>query len=162
MRVLAEGARCYGWLMKLALLALLAFAACEVTEEKPPAAPAPAPVVVAPPTVESRAVSSGEGVQLSVAEAQGLDPAIVGKVYAAAREPLGHCHQPGGGTVHVRIVKQGVSLHMHIEPGATLDPEAHRCVLEALSTIDLPDTAANAGGPAVPPSGFTSLITLTW
>ena len=46
--------------------------------------------------------------------------------------------------------------------GATLDPTAHRCVLEALSTVDLPDTAANAGGPAVPPSGFTSLITLSW
>jgi len=149
--------------MRLALLALLAFTACEVTEEKPPAALAPAfPLNPPAPTVESRATSTGDGVHLTVADAQGVDPTVVGKVYAAAREPLGHCHQPGGGTVHVRIVRQGMSLHMHIEPGATLDPEAHRCVLEALSTIDLPDTGGNGSGPAVPPSGFTSLLTLTW
>jgi len=150
--------------MKLALLAVALLAACEVTEEKAPAAPPPAPpAVVAPmPRAETMGTTPRDGVQLSVTDTRGLDPAAVVTFYTAAREALGHCHQPGGGTVHVRIVKEGPSLRMHIEPGATLDPTAHRCVLEALSTIDVPDTAANTGGPATPPSGFTSLITLSW
>jgi hypothetical protein len=147
--------------MRFFLLALLACAACEVPPEQPAASPA-APPPVTPPVVEYHATPSGDGVRVSVTEANGLDPAVVSKVYSAARESLGHCHQPGGGTVHVRIVRQGLSLHMHIEPGATLDPTAHQCVLEALSTVELPDTAGNGGGPAVPPSGFTSLITLSW
>jgi hypothetical protein len=148
-------------MMKSWLLVVLVCTACEVPPEaKPPEAP-PAPIV-AQPAVDAGAAKQGDGVQLTVSEALGLDPAIVGQVYGQARESLGHCHQPGGGTVHVSVVKRGASLQMHIEPGATLDPLAHRCVLEALSTVELPDTAANGGGPAVPPSGFTSLITLTW
>jgi len=148
--------------MKRLLLAVLVCAACEVPPEaKPPEALPPA-FPIKKPAAEAGAAKQGDGVQLTVSEALGLDPAIVGQVYGQARESLGHCHQPGGGTVHVSVVKRGASLQMHIEPGATLDPLAHRCVLEALSTVELPDTAANAGGPAVPPSGFTSLITLTW
>jgi hypothetical protein len=151
--------------MKLRFLAVAACIACELPPEKP--AEVPVPVVaatppVATPKVASPAAGSGDGVQLAVTEASGLDPGALAKVYGAARESLAHCHQPGGGTVHVRIVRQGTSLHMHIEAGATLDPTAHRCVLESLSTVELPDTASNGGGPAVPPSGFTSLLTLSW
>ena len=150
--------------MRLVLLSVLACIACEVPPDaKPPEAPA-APIAVERPATPAEAgpAKQADGVRLTVNETYGLDPVIVSKVYSQARESLGHCHQPGGGTVHVSIERKGTSLHMHIEPGATLDPTAHRCVLEALSTVELHDTAANAGGPAVPPSGFTSLITLTW
>jgi len=41
-------------------------------------------------------------------------------------------------------------------------PLEHRCVLEALSTIPLPETGDNLGGRTVPPSGLTSLLTLSW
>jgi hypothetical protein len=146
-------------MMKLMLLAALGCASCEVPPEvTPPVAPAPASVER--PAVEAGTPKPAAGVQLSVTETNGVEPAAVGQIYASAREALGHCRQPGGGTVYVRVQKQGPSLHMKIEPGATLDPLAHRCVLEALSTVDLPDTGSNGGGPAVPPSGFTSLLTV--
>jgi hypothetical protein len=148
-------------MLRLSVLAVLTCVACEVPPEaKPPMVPAPAAPPEAPASDAGR--PAGNAVQLNVTDANGLDPATVGNMYGTAREALAHCHQPGGGTVHVRIVKQGASLHMHVEPGATLDPLAHECVLQALSTVDLPDTAANQGGPAVPPSGFTSLLTITW
>jgi hypothetical protein len=148
---------------KLMLLAALACAACEVPPEAmPPAAPPPAPVAAEKPAAQAVPTKPADGVQLAVTEANGVEPTTMTNTYAPAREVLGHCPQAGGGTVHVRVQKQGASLHMKIEPGATLDPLAHRCVLEALSTIDLPDTGGNGGGPAVPPSGFTSLLTVTF
>jgi hypothetical protein len=51
---------------------------------------------------------------------------------------------------------------LHVEPGQSLDPTTGHCALEALSTIDLEPTGGNVGGPTVPPSGFTSLITISW
>ncbi len=155
-------------MIKVLLLAVFACAGCEVPPEAKapepsrPALPPPSGVVAANLRAEAGAAPAGSGVQVVVSEANGVDPAAVGKIYGSASEALAHCHQPGGGTVHVRIVRKGASLQMNIEPGATLDPQAHRCVLEALSTVDLPDTAGNVGGPTVPPTGFTSLITLSW
>jgi hypothetical protein len=128
----------------------------------PPAPPGsvggPAPSAI----ITVRGSSTGKPVEVSVSAANGVDPLLVGKVYGEAVESLGHCRQPGGGTVHVSIVKKGKNLQMHIEPGATLNPLAHECVLQALSTVEIPETGGNMGGPTTPPSGFTSLLTLSW
>jgi hypothetical protein len=151
--------------MRSAFILLAVLAACEVPPDRPPESPAPPAAGAAQPqmTVNPPAAQSPpDGVQLTVTEANGLDPALLGKVYGAAKESLGNCRQSGGGTVHVRLERKGTSVSMHIEAGATLDPRAHECVLQALSTVELPDTAANAGGPQIPPSGFTSLLTLSW
>jgi hypothetical protein len=149
--------------MKLTLLAALVFTACEALPPPTPLpVPPPSPTASAKPVAAAQTTKPKEAVQLTVTETKGMDPAAVGKIYGAATESLGHCHQPGGGTVHVTVVKTGTTLHLHVEPGATLDPRAHDCVLEALSTVDLTETGGNVGGPAVPPSGFTSLLTLSW
>jgi hypothetical protein len=143
----------------LALVAT-AIAACDPAPDARPAS-APPPGTAVAPAAPSPPERPG-GVQLVVGEAQGVDPAAVGRMYGAAREALAHCPKGGGGSVRVKVVKQGASMHMNIEPGATLDPRSHDCVLESLSTVELPDTGGNAGGPTTPPSGFTSLLTISW
>ena len=49
---------------------------------------------------------------------------------------------------------------MTIEPGSSLDPTLRDCVLQALSTIDVPESGAN--GAVSGASGFTSLIAVSW
>jgi hypothetical protein len=101
-------------------------------------------------------------VHLEVTEANGLPRELVAHVYEAAREPLQGCRQSGGGKVNVRITRSEGLFHLSVEPGASLDPTARHCVLEALSTVDLEETGGNVGGPTIRPSGFTSLITVSW
>jgi hypothetical protein len=165
-----------------ALAATVACLGCEAQPEaRPPLAavapavpvgripPAPPGAAPSPDTAHSAAITvappapiAGQPVQIIVKTATGVDPLLVGQVYGQAVESLGHCRQPGGGTVHVSVVKKGKNLQMHIEPGATLNPLAHECVLQALSTVEIPETGGNVGGPTAPPSGFTSLLTLSW
>jgi hypothetical protein len=140
--------------------AFLCAACAAPTEAKPPEAP---PVVVLTATpIDAGSVVAPEAVHLAVTEATGLPTALVARVYEAAREPLQGCRQAGGGKVDVRITRRDGLFHLSVEPGASLDPSARHCVLEALSTVDLEETGGNVGGPTVRPSGFTSLITVSW
>jgi hypothetical protein len=147
-------------------------AACSPPHEtKPPADPRPvtlgATTGATTGATVGRSVDAGPtqgrgAIQLTVAETNGLSPALVTRAYEAAREPLRVCQQAGGGKVNVRIARGEGRFHLDVEPGASLDPTARHCVLEALSTVELEDTAGNMGGPTVKPSGFTSLITVSW
>jgi hypothetical protein len=53
-------------------------------------------------------------------------------------------------------------LHVTAQPGTSLDPTQRSCAVEALTRAFGTETASNVGGPAVPPSGFTSLLTVRW
>ncbi len=145
-------------------LALLSSAACAgSTEARPPEAPRPlAAIEMDAGAIEAGPTEVPGTVHLWVTEANGVPPALVAQAYQAAREPLQSCQQSGGGKVNVRITRQEGRFHLSVEPGASLDPSARHCVLEALSTVELEDTAGNVGGPAIKPSGFTSLITVSW
>jgi hypothetical protein len=148
--------------MPWGILSVLVSAACVAAP--PPKPPEPPPTVIlkatTPPDVGS--TKPRDAVHLEVTEATGLSPALMTQVYQAAREPLQGCRQSGGGKVNVRITREGGVLHLSVEPGASLDPTARHCVLEALSTVDLEETGGNVGGPTVRPSGFTSRISVSW
>jgi len=108
------------------------------------------------------AAQKKERVHLEVTKAQGGLDSESSAAIEAARPHLEHCHPGSGGKVAVQVTKQARATYMSIVPGESLDPTQGHCVLEALSTVDLPETAGNVGGPAVKPSGFTSLITVSW
>jgi hypothetical protein len=165
--------------MRTVALALVLLRACEPLPQAPPTPSEPPAFPNRPVTVPPEHPSSGplvsskpaplpgavpsRGFQVSVEHATGIEPRALAQALGQAEAALAHCPQPGGGTtLHVSLVKKGTSVHFHVEPGSTLDPTAHDCVLESLSTIDIPQTGDNLGGPTVPPSGFTSLFTLTW
>jgi hypothetical protein len=48
-----------------------------------------------------------------------------------------------------------------VEPATTLAPRARRCVLEALSTVDIEGISGDAS-PSARPSGFTAQLRLEW
>jgi hypothetical protein len=147
---------------RLPILAIFVSAACAgPTEARPPETL----LAIAPPKttiLDAGSAKPPNTVHLEVTEASGLPRELVARVYEAAREPLQGCQQSGGGKVNVRITRHEGLFHLSVEPGASLDPSARHCVLEALSTVDLEETGGNVGGPAIRPSGFTSLITVSW
>jgi hypothetical protein len=101
-------------------------------------------------------------VRLEVKNAAGDLDSRSNTAYQAAQPHVARCHPGTAGKVEVRLTKEDRATHLHIEPGTSLNPAEGHCVLEALSTVDLEETGGNVGGPAVKPSGFTSLITISW
>lgn len=63
----------------------------------------------------------------------------------------------GGGKIDVRVGTRGLTA----TPGPSLDPRDKDCAFDALSPVPLNETAS-VGAPGIPPSGFTSLITVAW
>lgn len=51
-------------------------------------------------------------------------------------------------------------LAFDVVPGTTLDPAEQQCVLAALSTLDVDESATAWAGLNARPTGFTSLITI--
>ncbi len=139
----------------------------------PPASPAaPAPVATAPASSVAAvaAVNPGAAVDagatpstmhVEVTESKGVSSAQL-QPLVQAKAPLHQCHNGAGGKINVRVTRKDNTTNMSVEPGASLDPEARHCVLEALSTLGLEETGGNVAGPGGKPSGFTSLITLSW
>jgi hypothetical protein len=149
--------------LALAACAEGAVAASSTSVASSPANAAPA---MPPPSGElAKAAATDAGaarVHLEVkSDSGGLDLSS-NAAYQAARPNLEHCHPGTAGKLEVRLTKQDRSTQLRIQPGASLDPTEGHCVLEALSTVDLDETAGKVGGPAVKPSGFTSHITISW
>jgi hypothetical protein len=71
---------------------------------------------------------------------------------------------PAGSTgkIDLRVTSRDGRLDVAVVPAASLNPSVRECTSEALSSVYLRETASNTGGVSVPPSGFTSLLTVSW
>ncbi len=89
--------------------------------------------------------------------------ALADAIVAASRSPMAACRaNNGGGTVRVRVKGSDTSASFAIEPGSSVDDTMRHCVLEALSTLDVPDTLSQSSPSARASSGFSSVITVQW
>jgi hypothetical protein len=142
------------------LLATLLFApipACLSTTEVPLP---PARAELAPPRPGPTA-STPPAPVLVLEEVDGAQPARTSAVLAPAQKALGECHAGTGAVVRLRLASEGGRAHYAIEPATTLSSAERRCVLEALSTVDVDGISGDAS-PSARPSGFTALIRLEW
>jgi hypothetical protein len=144
------------------LCAVLAvpLAACggPVEEAPPPAAPERAPFVVPRP---GPVVSTWPAPVLVFEKIEGVPETRAHAAFAPARKALGECRPGQGGVVRLRLATAGSQAQYVVEPATTLGPAARRCVLEALSTVDVEGISGDAS-PSAKPSGFTALIRLEW
>jgi len=124
-------------------------------EPAPSTLPAPVTTIHSPPSVLTLP-------RLEVRQSEGLPPESVQTMFRPAVEPLQHCMTTAGGKVNLRVTSKDGVLRVKVEPAASLDPTARECALEALTTVYLEQTASNAGGVSIPPTSFTSLLTLSW
>ncbi len=106
---------------------------------------------VAPPSI---------GPTILFEELQGPQPAQARAVYSKAGAALQECAKQGG-TIRVSVKGEGERARYSIEPGSALDPSQRRCVLEALSVVDV-DSVLQTANPTDRPSNFTGLIRIEW
>jgi hypothetical protein len=159
-------------------------------EERPPVLPAPtasvasvvpiAPIVpTAPlPLIAPLALIAAPGaagplapvrtpVRLLVEESVGAETARVRAALAAAEPRVGECVPGSGGVIRLRVASGPDGARFTIERSSLvgrrsrLGPRQRRCVLEALSTVDVPSATADAS-PSARPSGFTALFRIEW
>jgi hypothetical protein len=100
---------------------------------------------------------------VQVDEVQGHDKEAVRTMFVPAHRPVREC-RPGssGGLLRLRVTGDHGSARMSVDPSSSADAAMRRCVMEALSTIDLPDTLSQSSPSSSPAKGFSSVITVKW
>jgi hypothetical protein len=155
---------------------LLLCAACAPSpDERPPAVPTAAPTVapgaapaaslapLAPiaPLTPIGAPDATLPVRLFIEQSAGAENARLSAVFAPAHPKVRACVPGSGGVIRLRVVGSPNGAQLSVEPSTTLGPRERRCVLEALSTVDVPSAAADPS-PSAKPSGFTALFRIEW
>lgn len=162
------------------LLAMLTLGACQPLETAPPptnpsqkahtgAAESHAEVAQTKPDDHAHHprhphASSGPIVPRAIVEE--VEPgqeALANAILAASKSSLDECRaNSGGGKLRLRVVGNKSSAKITIDPNSNISDSARLCVLEALSTIDVPDTLSQASPSMRPSAGFTSIIAVNW
>lgn len=83
-------------------------------------------------------------------------------IFAPAVESLARCFPGTGGKITVHVTTKNGRFHVDIDPSAILDASSRACAESVLANVYREQTGENGGGPEVPPSGFTSLVTFVW
>lgn len=157
------------------VLSLLLLAACAEIEPGPPPlhpraeASAGATATTAPPPAPTSAVVTTEkkkpsGPRVGVENVSAEQRSLAESILAAARQQLAECrpNENGATLVRIRITSDEHSASMRVEPDSSADIRTRHCVLEALSTLDIPDTLSQSSPSSRPSAGFTSLISVEW
>ena len=80
----------------------------------------------------------------------------------SVRPRIEACRGSSGGKVRIRIVHAPAGgFTFRVLPGSSLDPTERECILDALSTLN--ETGTSTGtfqGTSIPPTGFTSQLTV--
>src|SRR4051794_9639607 len=113
---------------------LVASSGCVTTVPRPPEPHAP------PPPAE-----------FVVEQSEGAEAARVHAALAPVQRAVSECHSGTGGAIRLRVVSGPEGTRLHVEPSYSLDPRERRCVLEALSTIDV-DGVLSDPSPSTRPS----------
>jgi len=117
---------------------------------------------IAPATADQRAQIEPTPLQVRAQTISGSEHTRLSSALIPARERLRQCLPGSNGKVNVLVTQRENSIHLGFEPGESLDPTAKDCMLEALSTVDLEETGTNVGGTSYTPTGYTSIIQISW
>jgi hypothetical protein len=129
--------------------ALVACAAFACTPVSPSPASSPTSTVV---------TGADEGVR-APQDPEAAPASIAGPV----RARVAHCRSTTGGKLVVRVQRApNAKLAFDVAPSSSLDPLEKKCVLDALSKLDIDESSTAWGGANLPPTGFTSLVTVEW
>ena len=139
-----------------------------------PAGPAEAPEPVAPTAPRAATDAPRSAVAQGPVPGNGPIPSVLvedvrGSNIDYAREVFAptqknikkECLAGTTGAIRVRIKADNDTTKMLVEPGSSLDGASRKCVLEALSTVDI-DEILSRTSPSDRASGFSSVIKVEW
>jgi hypothetical protein len=155
------------WLFAAAMVLCGSLTACAPPVAEPPATAATADPTSAPaagPSEPPSATPAGESAagapRVSVDEVKGGSIDYARAIVAPTAGPMKQCRTGSPTAVRVRLVSDNGEAALHVEPGSAADGSVRRCVLEALSTIELPETTPKGNAPSA--NGFSSVVTVQW
>ncbi len=164
------------------VVVLMMLGACHQIERAPPplypradgaganAASASSAVISAPPAEHAEHANTHHhvtaGAIIPHADIEQVEPgqeALAQAIIKASKSSLDECRaNSGGGTLRLRVVGNKLSAKISIDPRSTVNDAVRLCVLEALSTIDVPDTLSQASPSMRPSAGFSSTFAVNW
>lgn len=100
--------------------------------------------------------------RLTLTETVGCQSHEVEALFAPVRGRIEECRKASGGKLQLRVRNSGGKLAYEILPGSSLDPTQRQCVLDALAEVHPDANSTVWSGASVPPTGFTSLMTIEW
>jgi hypothetical protein len=93
---------------------------------------------------------------------EGAEATRTHAAFAPVTQALSQCRTPGtGGVIRLKLVAGEGKAHYAVHPSTSIDPQARRCVLETLSTVDIDGIWSN-GSPSERPPGFTTQFRVEW
>ena len=162
----------------VALVGAVSVVACATIEPAPPPLKPRDTTSAAGPSVAASASASaspsaspvGDGIpKFALAprvDIEGAEPgqeSLARAILTAAKIPMKECKPGGGGgTMRIRLKSDARSAYFVVDAGSSLDEAVRNCVLEALSTIDIPDTLSQSSPSSAAPKGFSSVITVQY
>ncbi|MDI1476690.1 hypothetical protein [Polyangium sp. y55x31] len=159
----------------LLAFSLLGLAACAEIEAAPPplhprGSASPDATVAAAESTPAKPAAPAEGARQEAlaprASVEGVTEGhqpLADAIVSASKSSMAECRaNSGGGTVRIRVTGNHTSASFAVDPGSTADDKMRHCVLEALSTIDVPDTLSQSSPSSRPSAGFSSIITVQW
>ena len=101
---------------------------------------------------------------MTVTETDRCKPDEVEALVDPVRSRIEHCRAGRGGKLVVRVKKEPRGkVAFEVAPGTSLDPTERKCALDALNSLQTGESSTLwTGGASVPPSGFSSLMTIEW
>jgi len=121
---------------------------------------------VLPPEEHAQAHGPAAGAIVPRATVEQVEPgqeALAEAIISASKPSLAECRgNSGGGTLRLRIVGSRSSAKITVDSDTKVNDKVRHCVLEALSTLDVPDTLSRGSPSMAPSAGFTSIIAVNW
>ena len=154
--------------------------ACSWSEQRPAEEPGLAGAEAARASSAARAsppgpVASGEAeidagapievsdtVLMQIQDVEGTTASRAGALLGSMTEPVGRCSPPEPGVLNVRLRSEAGHTAVEIAPGSTVNSDTRRCVLDALSTLDLSQALPEESTPSVALRRFASTVSISW
>jgi hypothetical protein len=125
---------------------------------EPPPPPAPAPTSTASSGALPAAAPRTVRAPAYVIGGTGRRTPEWGPIFAPTQEKVAACVPGTSGVVTIRVENKGKMTLFTIDPNVSLDVQTRRCILEALSMIQLEEDVTKRLGPP----GFTSHVVISW
>ena len=101
--------------------------------------------------------------ELRIDQLQGISPEQAGAMLAPVTESLQTCRPKQHARLRVRVVADEDGATLHLDPKSRIDPKTKRCVLEALSMMEVDGALADgANSPSDAPPRIESQLTINW
>jgi hypothetical protein len=101
--------------------------------------------------------------ELRIGSLRGISAEQAGVMFAPVTESLEACRPNKRARLRVRIVADENGTTMHLDPKSRIDPKTKRCVLEALSIMEVEGALAQSATSASDaPPRIESQLTINW